>query len=75
MMSAMAPTVAGGVVATLQSVGAAGLGASGTVALASVGSAIGGAVGSTFANTGHGSSSSSSSSHDSQGNQYCKNST
>ena len=44
MMSAMAPTVAGGVVATLQSVGAAGLGASGTAALATIGSAVGGTI-------------------------------
>ena len=45
MMSAMAPTATGGVVATLQSVGAAGLGASGTAALATVGSTIGGTIG------------------------------
>ena len=48
MMSAMAPTVTGGVVATLQSVGAAGLGTSGTAALATVWSTIGGAASYTF---------------------------
>ena len=48
LMSVSAPTVAGGVVATLQSDGAAGLGASGTAALVTVGSTIGGAVGYIF---------------------------
>lgn len=45
MMSYMAPTVAGGVVATLQSVGAAGLGLGGTAAVGAVGSATGAGVG------------------------------
>ena len=48
MMSAMAPTVKEGLVATLQSVGAAGLGRNGTAALATVGSTIGGAASYTF---------------------------
>ena len=41
MMSFMAPTAAAGVVATLQSVGAVGIGASGSVLLGAVGSASG----------------------------------
>ena len=41
MMSMWAPTVAGGIVATLQSVGAAGLGATGTAVVSSVGSVVG----------------------------------
>ena len=45
MMSAMAPTAAGGVVATLQSVGAAGFGATGTAAMGAVGSSIGAGIG------------------------------
>ena len=48
MMSAMAPTVKGSLVATLQSVGAAGLGRNGTAVLATVGSTIGGAATYTF---------------------------
>ena len=47
MMSAMAPTVAGGMVATLQSVGAAGLGTAGTTLVAGTGAAVGSAVGGT----------------------------
>ncbi len=43
MMSTLAPTAAGGVVATLQSVGAAGLGTTGTAVVASAGSAVGAA--------------------------------
>ena len=42
MMSAMAPTAAGGIVATLQPVGAAGLGAAGTTGS---GGDVGGALG------------------------------
>jgi hypothetical protein len=45
MMSALAPTVAGGVVATLQSVGAAGLGAAGVAVVGAAGAAAGGAAG------------------------------
>ena len=45
MMSAWAPTVAGGIVATLQSVGAAGLGAVGAVAVAAAGGVAGAAAG------------------------------
>ena len=41
MMSLMAPTAAGGIVATLQSIGAAGFGALGTATLGVVGSSIG----------------------------------
>ena len=41
MMSMWAPTFAGGVVATLQSVGAAGLGTAGTAVVSSVGGAVG----------------------------------
>ena len=44
MMSAMAPTVAGGVVATLQSVGAAGLGSAGAAVVGAVGAAVGAAA-------------------------------
>ena len=41
--AAMAPTAAGGIVATLQSVGAAGLGAAGTAAAAAAGAGAAGA--------------------------------
>ncbi|XP_064394971.1 uncharacterized protein LOC135342207 isoform X2 [Halichondria panicea] len=44
MMSAMAPTVAGGIVATLQSVGAAGFSAAGVAALAGAGGTVGAAA-------------------------------
>ena len=44
IMSAWAPTTAGGVVATLQSVGAAGMGAAGTAATAAAGAVTGAAV-------------------------------
>ncbi|XP_064394979.1 uncharacterized protein LOC135342214 [Halichondria panicea] len=44
MMSAMAPTMAGGIVATLQSVGAAGFSAAGVAALAGAGGTAGAAV-------------------------------
>ena len=44
MMSAWAPTAAGGIVATLQSVGAAGLGAAGTAAVATAGGVAGAAA-------------------------------
>ena len=49
MMSAWAPTVAGGIVATLQSVGAAGLGAAGTAAVATAGGVAGAAASGTAA--------------------------
>ena len=45
MMSAWAPTAAGGIVATLQSVGAAGLGAAGTAGVATAGGVAGAAAG------------------------------
>ncbi len=45
MMSVLAPTAAGGVVATLQSVGAAGLGFAGATVLAGTGTVVGGASG------------------------------
>ena len=45
MMSWMAPTAAGGIVATLQSVGAAGLGLAGTTAVAATGVSVGAGVG------------------------------
>jgi hypothetical protein len=45
MMSVMAPTVTGGVVAILQSTGAAGLGAAGVAAVGAAGAAAGGAAG------------------------------
>ena len=45
MMSSMAPTVAGGIVATLQSVGAAGMGVAGTTAAATAGGVGGGVTG------------------------------
>ena len=44
MMSLMAPTAAGGIVATLQSIGAAGFGALGTATLGVVGSSIGAGI-------------------------------
>ena len=44
MMSAMGPVAAGGVVATLQSVGAAGLGAAGTTVVAAAGATVGAGV-------------------------------
>ncbi len=44
MMSVMGPTVAGGVVATLQSVGAAGLGVAASTAVTGAGGAIGAVV-------------------------------
>ncbi|CAB4015736.1 interferon alpha-inducible 27 2A isoform X1 [Paramuricea clavata] len=44
MMSALAPTAAGGVVATLQSVGAAGLGYAGSAVVGAVGAAVGAAA-------------------------------
>ena len=44
MMSYLAPTVAGGVVATLQAVGAAGMGITGTTAMATAGGVGGGTV-------------------------------
>ena len=44
-MSLMAPTAAGGIVATLQSIGAAGFGAAGTATLGAVGSSIGAGIG------------------------------
>ena len=40
LMSAMAPTEAGGIVATLQSVGAAGLGPSGIIIVAIIGAVV-----------------------------------
>ena len=45
MMSTTAPTAAGGVVATFQSIGAAGLGSTGTATMGTVGSFIGAGVG------------------------------
>jgi hypothetical protein len=45
MMSVMAPTVTGGVVAALQSAGAAGLSAAGVAAVGAAGAAAGGAAG------------------------------
>ncbi len=42
MMSTLAPTVVGGVVATLQSVGAAGLGIAGTTVVAATGTGVAG---------------------------------
>ncbi len=44
MMSVLAPTAAGGVVATLQTVGAAGLGTAGAAALAGTGGVVGAAT-------------------------------
>ena len=45
MMSIMAPTTAGGIVSTLQSIGAAGFGATRTATMGAVGSSIGAGVG------------------------------
>ncbi len=45
MMSVLAPTVAGGIVATLQSVGAVGFSAAGVAALAGAGGTAGAAIG------------------------------
>ena len=53
MMSSMAPTAAGGMVATLQSVGAAGLGTAGTTLVAGTGGAVGGAVGKVISDNTH----------------------
>ena len=44
LMSVLAPTVTGGIVATLQSVGAAGFSAAGVAALAGVGGTVGAAA-------------------------------
>ncbi|CAB4035909.1 interferon alpha-inducible 27 2A isoform X1, partial [Paramuricea clavata] len=45
MMFALAPTIAGGLVATLQSAGAAGLGSAGAAVVGAVGAAVGAAAG------------------------------